>query len=85
MLKRTLSQLLKADTVELLDFLHDQLLLVDLDHYGGMARIPPGEAKLPQGSLELLWDINSMRLQHALVNLRAAPAVGETDHGRGRG
>ena len=85
MLKRTLSQLLKTDTVELLDFLHDQLLLVDLDHYGGMARIPPGEAELPQGSLELLWDINSMRLQNALVNLRAAPAVGGTDHGRGRG
>ena len=61
----TFREVLDADIVKLLDLLHHQLLLVDLDHDGGMSSIAPREAELSEGGLELLRDINGAGLHHA--------------------
>ena len=63
----TFREVLDADVVKLLDLLHHQLLLVDLDHYGGMSSIAPREPELAEGGLELLRDINGAGLHHALA------------------
>lgn len=57
----TLRELLYGDVVELLDLLHDELGLVDLDDDGGVARAAAGEAELAQGILDLLRDRNEDR------------------------
>ena len=60
----TFCQILDTDVVELLDLLHDQLLLVDLDDHGSVSCIAPGKSKLAQSCLEFLWYVDSMRLRH---------------------
>ncbi len=52
----TLGELLDGDVVELLDLLHDELGLVDLDDDGGVARAAAGEAELAERVLDLLGD-----------------------------
>ena len=61
----TFREVLDADVVKLLDLLHHQLLLVDLDHDGGMSSIAPREPELAEGGLELLRDVNGAGLHHA--------------------
>ena len=62
MVVRTFRQVLDADVVELLDLLHEELLLVDLDDHGGVSCIAPRETELAQGGLELLRDVDGVRL-----------------------
>ena len=62
MLKRTLSQLLKTDTVKLLDFLHDQFLLVDLYDDGCASGIATSEPEFTERGLEFLGDVNCVGL-----------------------
>jgi hypothetical protein len=59
---RTLAQIFERDVVQPLDFLHDQLLLVDLDHE---RRVPlvPSEPELADRVLELLGDVDGVGLQ----------------------
>ena len=59
---RTFCQVLDADVVKLLDLLHDELLLVDLDDHGGVPCIAAREAELAQCGLELLRDVNGVGL-----------------------
>ena len=61
--RRTFSKVLDTDVVELLDLLHDQVFLVNLDDDGGMARVSTREAELAQGILELLGNVYSARLR----------------------
>lgn len=56
--QHTFSQVLDADVVELLYLLHDELLLVDLDDYGGVPGIAPREPEFAEGCLELLRNVN---------------------------
>lgn len=58
----TFCEVLDADVVKLLDLLHHQLLLVDLDDDRRVSRIPPGESEFAEGGLELLRDIDGVRL-----------------------
>lgn len=54
----TFCQVLDADVVELLDLLHDELLLVDLHDQRSVPGIATRKAELAQGRLELLGDVN---------------------------
>ena len=63
----TLCEILNADVVELLDLLHDQLLLVDLDDDGGAACVSAGEPEFAEGILELLGYVDCVRLCSPLV------------------
>ena len=58
----TLCEVLDGDVVELLDLLHDQLLLVDLDDDRRVSCIPAREPELAQGGLELLGNVDGARL-----------------------
>jgi hypothetical protein len=59
---RTFRKILRCDGVELLDLLHDKLLLVDTDNKCGAAGVAPSKAKLAEGVLELLGNVDGARL-----------------------
>lgn len=59
----TFCEVLDADVVELLDLLHEQLLLVDLHDQRGVARVAPREPELAERGLELLGDIDCAGLR----------------------
>lgn len=59
----TFCEVLDADVVELLDLLHEQLLLVDLHDQRGVARVAPREPELAERGLELLGDIDGAGLR----------------------
>ena len=59
----TFCEVLDADVVELLDLLHDEVLLVDLDDDRGVARVAAREAELAEGGLELLRDVDGAGLR----------------------
>ena len=79
----TLGELLDGDVVELLDLLHDELGLVDLDDDGGVAGAAAGEAELAERVLDLLGDRDEdgggalWRGEWVLVH-----ECGDADHGR---
>lgn len=58
----TLCQVLGRDVVERLDLLHDQLLLVDLDHERGIPFVP-SEPELADRVLEFLRDVYGVGLR----------------------
>ena len=58
----TFCEVLDADIVVLLNFLHHELLLVDLDDDRCVSGISPGESELAEGGLELLGDVDGARL-----------------------
>ena len=58
----TFREVLDADIVKLLDLLHHQLLLVDLDHHRSIPSISPGESELAEGRLELLRNVDGTGL-----------------------
>ena len=67
--RRTFSKVLDTDVVELLDLLHDQLLLVDLHNDGRTAAVAPCEPEFAQRVLDLLGDVDGAGLhiiQHAM-------------------
>jgi hypothetical protein len=57
----TLCQVLRRDVVERVNFLHDQLLLVDLDHERSIP-FAPSKPELADRVLEFLWDVYGMGL-----------------------
>jgi hypothetical protein len=59
----------------LLDLLHDELLLVDLDDDGGVSCVAPGEAELAEGRLEFLRDVDGAALHVVSVNEHHCGAV----------
>lgn len=67
--ERTFCKIIDADVIELLYLLHDELLLVDLDDEGGAAGIAAGEPELAQGRLELVRDVDCVRLQSHWLSL----------------
>ena len=58
----TFCEVLDADVVELLDLLHQELLLVDLDDDRRVSCIPAREPELAEGGLELLGNVDGARL-----------------------
>lgn len=66
-LGRAFGEVLEGDVVELLDFLHNELLLVDLDHDRGATCVAAGEPELAQRVLERLGDVDCMRLFRSIV------------------
>ena len=65
--RRTFSEVLNADAVKLLDLLHYQLLLVDLDDECRAPCTASREAELAQGGLELLRDVDGVGLRVRVV------------------
>lgn len=59
---RTLPQIFERDVEQRFDFLHDQLLLVDLDHERCVPLVP-SEPELADRVLELLGDVDGVGLQ----------------------
>ena len=59
---RTFGEVLDADVVKLLDLLHEQLLLVDLDDERGVPCVAARKAELTQRGLELLRDVDGAGL-----------------------
>ena len=57
----TLCQVLRRDVVERVNFLHDQLLLVDLDHERSIPFVP-SKPELADRVLEFLWDVYGVGL-----------------------
>ena len=74
----TFREVLDADIVKLLDLLHDELLLVDLDDDGGVAGIAAGEAELAEGCLELLGDVDGAGLGWGVQQTRQRSETGLT-------
>ena len=78
----TFCEVLDADVVELLDLLHDEVLLVDLDDDRGVAGVAAREAELAEGGLELLGDVDGAGLRAGGVrSSRAAAASSRAGQG----
>ena len=60
--QHTFCEIFWGYVVELLNLLHEQLLLIDLDHERSISRATAGESEFPKGVFELLWDIDGVRL-----------------------
>ena len=78
----TFCQVFELDIVELLDFLHDQLLLVDLDDECGILRAS-SEPELAKRVLQFLGDVHGVRLGKVRARKSASAKGGErrTNHG----
>ena len=55
--RHTFGEILDADIVKLLNFLHDQLFLVDLYDHRSVSSVATGEAELAKSGLELLGNV----------------------------
>lgn len=60
--KHTLNQVFNRDIIELLDFLYNQLLLIDFDHKRSASRISSSKSEFPKGILDGLRDIDGVGL-----------------------
>ena len=78
----TFCQFFELDIVEPLDFLHDQLLLVDLDDERGIPFVSR-EPELANGVLQFLGDVHGVRLGKVRARKSASAKGGErrTNHG----
>ena len=56
--RHTFREILYSNIVELFNLFHNQLLLVDLDHYGRVPCIASREPELAQCGFEFLGNIN---------------------------
>ena len=60
--QQTLCQVFNADAVELLDFFHDQLCLVDFYDDGSRACVPTSKSEFPEAGFDLIWNVDGMGL-----------------------
>ena len=70
LVQRTLSQFLDRDAIELLDFFHNQLRLVNLEDQRCAPSIPSSKSELPKGIFDGLGNIDRVGSLRQMSRLR---------------